>query len=94
MARLEQRVAYYADGTVDQGKTEKKTFSNDGLVAVVSLFIDGSRELEYSRYTSADEIDDIGAKIAYLMAQARLEFKSDGGTNPEIDNLVRERNRR
>lgn len=91
MAKLELRVAYYADGTVDQGKTEKKTFNNDGLVAVVSLFLDGSRELEYSKYNSVDEITDIGEKIAYLMSQARLEFKSDGGTTPEIDNLVRER---
>ena len=90
MIKLERRVAYYSDNTTVEAKTTRKKFDDNGLVAVVSLYNDGTRELEYSKYKHKDEIQDKKEKAVYLIAQARLEYKSDGGTNPEIEQLIRE----
>lgn len=87
MAKLERRLAFYADGTISEGKTLRKTFDTNNLVGVVSVFDDGTREDEGLRDTKLKAAEDVDHQIAQHMFKAHLEFKHDGGDTPEIRRL-------
>lgn len=94
MAKLNQRLAYYADGNIEVGKTTRKTFDTNGLVGVVSFYEDGSRELEALK-DSKEPTDEVVNSKEYFLAQARLKsvqgFKSDGGLTAEDLAILKER---
>lgn len=85
MTKLERRLAYYANGKIEEGKTNRKQFKTDGLIGVVSFYDDGTRQQEditLPRMATTEETKD--EKIARLMMEASLQFKYDGGDTPEI----------
>lgn len=90
MAKLTHRQAFYADGTIEEGKTKRKSFKTDGLVGVVSFYDDGTREDEGLRPTqklSKGLEPDIDTLIAQKHFEAHLQFKYDGGDTGEIKAL-------
>ncbi len=87
MAKLNQRLAYYADGTIEVGKTTRKTFKTDGLVSVVSFYEDGSR-VEEPLPTPESVLDqpladDVTHRVAQWRVKAALVPKGDGGLTRE-----------
>ena len=89
MPKLERRVAFYQDGKTVEGKTKAKTFSDEGLIGVVSFFDDGTRvQEELGGFTPDD--NNIMGKIAKLRLEKHLEFKHDGGDTYEIKALVQQ----
>lgn len=87
MAKLNQRLAYYANGDIKVGKTTRKTFDPEGLVSVVSFYEDGTR-IEEPLPTPESVLDqplsdDRNTRIAQWHVQAALEPKSDGGLTRE-----------
>lgn len=90
--KLERRIAYYADGSMVEGKTRRKSFKTDNLIGVISVYKDGTREkeaLEASQPLSKRQLDTNAAKYARLMLEANLQFKHDGGGTPETKALLR-----
>jgi len=89
MAKLERRLAFYANGDIKEGKTSRKKFDTTNLVGVISLYDDGTRQEEdlatKPKMTIAD--DDVDHQIARLHYEAHKQFKYDGGDTPEIRRL-------
>jgi len=88
--KLEQRIAYYADGTIIQGKTTRKQFNADNLIGIVSFYTDGTREQEAinaPRELSVELENSETAQYARLILKANLQFKYDGGQTVETKKL-------
>jgi hypothetical protein len=88
MAKLERRLAYYDNGTIEEGKTNRKTFKTEGLIGVLAFYDDGSREQE-ATVASGIIKEDKQTLIQRLRLEAHKEYKSDGGDTLEIKALTR-----
>lgn len=89
MKKLERRLAYYENGKIVEGKTSRKKFSTDGLIGVVALYNDGTREEESVESKVNLNKTDRAKNTAYLMFEANKQFKHDGGGTPELKALRR-----
>lgn len=93
MASIDHRVAYYTTGKIEKAKTARKLFDNTNLIGIITVYSDGTHDVEnvLPDPSAEQEIEsNPTAKIAKLRFEANKQFKHDGGDTPEIIALRRE----
>ena len=81
---FEKYVALYSTGEIHSSHNERYQFPEEGLVAIISHYIDGNRDIWWNNQFEAKS-DFEKAVVAH--ATLMTEFKHDGGFNHEIQKL-------
>ena len=80
---FEKYVALYSTGEIHSSHNDKHTFPEDRLVAIVTHYQDGNRDIWWNENFEAENDFE---KSVIRHAQLMTEFKHDGGIDPIIQN--------